>query len=113
MKILFALMALVITNAWSQQEITRIQKYGICSGYHKFWWSYKHGAQQYNDSDFSKEVWQGLDNKFKGNGQYNEASVRTLKVINQAIERKDFIIVKQFAGFCHNLGLPIGQDTRQ
>jgi len=112
-KISISLLFFLCLNLWAQQKITQTQKHGICSGYHKFWWTYKHTVKQYNDSDFSKEIWQNIDANFKGNAEYNEASTRTLTIINQAIQNKNYIVVKQFAGFCHELGIPIGQDLRQ
>jgi hypothetical protein len=112
MKFAIPLLFLFCTNAFAQ-NMTLVQKSGACSGYHMFWYSLSLAGNSNNDASFSEVIYTDLQSKYKGNSEFSDFQLRALKNLNTALDTKNFNLVKSFAGFCNEIGLPIGQNTKR
>lgn len=112
MKFLIFLSCLFCSNVFAQ-NMSDVQKAGACSGYHMFWYSLSLAGNRNNDASFSEVIYTDLQSKYKGNSEFSDFQLRALKNLNNALETKNFNLVKSFAGLCNEIGLPIGQNTKR
>ena len=104
---------LSVTSASAMaQSLNEAQTAGGCSGYHLYWSRISSMSSSPNDARFSDIIVQNLDSQFQSDNSYLDYKVKSFDVIVKAALRKDHNLVKSFAGFCVELGLPIGQNTR-
>jgi hypothetical protein len=91
-------------------EMPRIQKMGICHGYHKFW-EIAFKSNPY-DAGFSKDIADRIASAAGGNQDFRLWSTTAMKFIADAIKADGGQMqVKAFAGVCVELGYPVGQNT--
>lgn len=116
MKMLIACVAkvlLFIVPIGSQaQEMSEIQKIGACAGYHVFWFALSTRLGSPNDAANSDRIVAQLDSSYRGNPQHRDAKSRALELCTQAFPNNP-TLVKSFAGFCVEKGIPIGANTRR
>ena len=112
MKFLILLSCLIGSNVFAQ-NMTPVQKAGACSGYHMFWYTLSLASNSKNDASFSEVIYTNLQSNYKGNSEFSDFQLRALTNLNKALDTKNFNLVKSFAGFCSEIGLPIGQNTRR
>jgi hypothetical protein len=88
------------------------QQAGGCSAYHEYWSLLSKSSQSPRDAQFSERVARTLDSKWANDASYTDYKARGISILNQAMQNNDHSLVKSFAGFCAEIGLPIGQNTR-
>lgn len=90
-------------------ELPRIQKIGICHGYHKFWQTLFQSFPY--DSGFSKDVANKIASAAGESENFRIWSISAMKIIADAIKADGGQTqVKAFAGVCVELGCPVGQN---
>jgi hypothetical protein len=88
-------------------------KLGMCDGYHLFWMVLSKASSRPEDMIFSINVSKELKARVGQNKEFSEYSLETLKALNGAMASGNALLVKQFAGVCHELGYPVGQNTKR
>ncbi len=85
----------------------------MCDGYHLFWMVLSKASSRPEDMIFSINVSKELKARVGQNKEFSEYSLETLKALNGAMASGNALLVKQFAGVCHELGYPVGQNTKR
>ena len=93
------------------QSLNEAQTAGGCSGYHLFWSRISSMSSSPNDARFSDIIVQNLDSQFQSDSSYLDYKVKAFGGLVNAYQNKNTSLAKSFAGFCVELGLPIGQNT--
>ncbi len=95
-------------------------KLGMCNGYHQFWIVLSKASSSTQDMVFSINVSKELMARAGQNKEFNDYSLNTLKILTDASASSSNrnsssfqIFVKQLAGVCHELGYPVGQNTKR
>jgi hypothetical protein len=111
MKFLIFMLCLICSNVFPQQ-FTPTQKAGACSGYHMFWYTLSLASNRGKDASFSEVIYTDLQSKYKGNNDFSDIQLLALKNLNTALNTKNYDLVKSFASICYEIGIPIGQNTK-
>ena len=112
MKFLILISCLIGFNVFAQ-DLSPTQKAGACSSYHMLWYTISLKSNSFADASFSENIFTNLQNKFKGNKEFNDtADIATKNLVN-AVQTQNFNLVKSFAGICAEIGIPIGQNTKR
>ena len=101
----------ITSGSAMSQTLSQAQTAGGCSGYHLFWSRISSMSSSPNDALFSDIMVQNLDSQFQNDSAYLDYQVKSFGHLTKAYQSKDYNLVKSFAGFCGDLGLPIGQNT--
>lgn len=107
----FTVIMLFSRGAFSQQ-MNANQKYGACAGYHQYWALLSMQSKAYGDQKFSESVVSQLDAAYGRNSDYNNMKSRALEVLVKAMQDNNPNMIKSTAGFCAELNLPIGRNTK-
>jgi hypothetical protein len=99
-------------NSASGQELSIVEKSAVCAGYHRVWFILRNQANNSNDANFSSRIADQLDSRFGKDPIYSSAQSRAIQLVTNAFLSQNFDLVKSFAGICHEIGQPIGQNTR-
>lgn len=83
----------------------------MCDGYHLFWMTLSKANSSTRDMMVSINVSKALNERAGQNKEFGDYSLQTFKAINVAVASGNSVLVKQFAGVCHELGYPVGQNT--
>ena len=108
---LFSLMFFASKEAFSQQ-MSLSEKHGACAGYHQFWSVLSMRSGRYNDQRFSDSVVRKIDASYGSSADYNKAKQSFLQILTKALQDNNPNMVRSTAGFCAELNLPIGQNTK-
>jgi hypothetical protein len=110
--LVIAAIFLNFSSMLSAQELSVVQKHGACAGYHQYWAMLSMRSQAYSDQRFSENVVDQLDARFGSQGEYSALKSRALLLLTQALRENNPNMVRSFAGFCVELKLPIGRNTK-
>lgn len=107
----FTVLMLSSQGAFSQQMNVN-QKYGACAGYHQYWALLSMRSKAYGDQKFSESVVSQIDAVYGANSEYNNMKSRALQILVKAMQENNPNMIKSTAGFCAELNLPIGRNTK-
>ncbi len=107
----FTVLMLSSQGAFSQQ-MSANQKYGACAGYHQYWALLSMQSKAYGDQKFSESVVSQIDAVYGTNSEYNNMKSRALQMLVKAMQENNHNMIKSTAGFCAELNLPIGRNTK-
>lgn len=108
---LFSLVFFSSKEAFAQQ-MSLSEKYGACAGYHQFWSVLSMRSGRYNDQRFSDSVVSRIDASYGSSADYNKAKLTFLQILNKALQDNNPNMVRSTAGFCAELNLPLGKNTK-
>ena len=94
------------------QQMSLSEKYGACAGYHQFWSVLSMRSGRYNDRRFSDSVVGRIDASYGSYADYKKAKQSFLQILNKALQNNNPNMVRSTTGFCAELNLPIGQNTK-
>jgi hypothetical protein len=109
----FLTMFMLSSKVALSQQMNVNQKYGACAGYHQFWALLSMRSERYSDQKFSESVVSQLNAAYGSNADYTNMRSRSLQVLTQAMQENNPTMVRSTAGFCAELNLPIGRNTKQ
>jgi tetratricopeptide (TPR) repeat protein len=99
------------TGISDSPQVSLAQKSGACSGYHMFWYVLSLRSDRNMDAAFSEKIYSDLKRKFKGNSEFDDWETKSSAKLRTAFQTSNHNLVKSTAGLCHEIGLPIGQNT--
>lgn len=94
------------------QQMSLSEKYGACAGYHQFWSDLSMRSGRYNDQRFSDSVVGRIDASYGSYADFKKAKQSFLQILNKALQNNNPNMVRSTAGFCAELNLPLGKNTK-